>query len=273
MPPKKNVKAPAEGKEASSRLTAAAAANSSNNTTSTTSSSITAAAATTTTAVAAVTVVAGCAPRVISNRILDCDAKGIPWCIAAMRENFNQALCRRSKEVQSTPEWQAANAADRRAMIQTARSRKEQEQDLGFDWREAARNMGFRAKGDSFIWKEGCPIYGTAGASDPAEEEEEEEELPFSLPDDEPTTKKRRREDEEGDEDDPDGDYTRLYMSRSIPRQTATAASVLSFLLALYKAAEKRNIWTCLVDFRELLQAQIKSFFHSYIMYTRAKTS
>ncbi|TGO51849.1 hypothetical protein BCON_0153g00150 [Botryotinia convoluta] len=225
MPPKKVVKAPAKGKKTSAHL--AAAANSSN----TTSTSTIAA----TTAAAAATVVAGCKPRGISNRMLKYDAKGIPWFIAAMRENINQALCRTEKAVKSTAEWQAANPAAKKAMVQAARSQKEQqERDLGFDWRDAARKMGFRAKGKDFVWKEGCPIYGAAGASDPAEEEEEE--LPFSLPDDEPTTKKRRRDDEDDDEDDPNGDYTKKYMSSSIPRQTAAAASVLSFLLLVSSA-------------------------------------
>lgn len=138
MPPKKNVEAPDKGKNTSAHLAAAAAANNSN-TTSTTSTttanssnttSITAAATTTaaTTAPAAAIVVAGCEPRDISNRMLERDAKGIPWFIGTMRENINQALCRKSKEVKSSPEWQAANPADKKAMVQAARSHKEQEQ-------------------------------------------------------------------------------------------------------------------------------------------------
>ncbi|TGO38364.1 hypothetical protein BHYA_0076g00150 [Botrytis hyacinthi] len=226
MPPKKVVKAPAKGKKASADLAAAAAAANSSSSTSTT-------AATTITATAA-TVVASCEPRNISDRTLKCEAKGIPWFIGTMRENINQALCRTEKTIKSSEKWQAANPADKKAMVQAARSQKEQqERDRGFDWREAARNMGFQAKGDNFLWREGCLIYGTAGASDPTEEKEEEE-LPFSLPDDEPTIKKRHRDDEDDDEDDPNGNYTKRYMSRSIPRQTVAAAFVLSFLLLVF---------------------------------------
>ncbi|KAF7889506.1 uncharacterized protein EAF02_001921 [Botrytis sinoallii] len=306
MPPKKVVKAPAKGKKVSAHLAAAAAA---------------------------ATVVATCEPRNISNRTLQCEAKGIPWFIGTMRENFNQALCRTQKAVESDEKWQAANPAHKKAMVQAARSQKEQqERDLGYDWQVAARNMGFRTKGNNFLWKEGCPIYGTAGASDPTEEEEEEEEeLPFSLPDNEPTTKKRRRDDEDDDEDDPNGDYTKRafklppsspvlcglrsldlwcrpaplcfpwvslipsihlnpfeqstgMVSQAVVRLCATPwppghlfpllsyFSPLLCLRALHKAAGGRNIWTCLVEYREL-QAQIKLFLRSSIIFTRAKTS
>ncbi|KAF7920783.1 uncharacterized protein EAE98_008812 [Botrytis deweyae] len=298
MPPKKVVKAPAKGKKVSAHLAAAAAANSSS-TTSTTSTSTT-----------ATTVVATCEPRNISNRTLQCEAKGIPWFIGTMRENFNQALCRTQKALEKTHEWRDANPAVKKTMLQAARSQKEQqERDLGYDWRVAARNMGFRAKGNNFLWKEGCPIYGTAGASDPTEEEEEEEEeeLPFSLPDNEPTIKKRRRDDEDDDEDDPNGDYTKrafklppsspaLCGLRSLDLWCRPAPLCFPWVslipsihlnpflkpsldfaplrgrLALPKAAGGRNIWTCLVEYREL-QAQIKLFLRSSIIFTRAKTS
>ncbi|KAF7898645.1 hypothetical protein EAF00_005091 [Botryotinia globosa] len=325
MPPKKVVKAPAKGEKASTHLAAAAAAAASSSSTTTTN-------ATTTIAAAAATVVASCEPRNISNRTLEYEAKGIPWFIGTMRENFNQALCRAEKSVKRSKEWRDANPAKKKAMVKAARSQKEQEMGRRFDWRDAARNMGFRAKGDSFLWREGCPIYGTAGASDPTEEEEE---LPFSLPDDEPTIKKRRRDDddEDEDEDDPNGDYTKRYMSCSIPRQvrikppplsgqstdiqrsilifhiarlscrrllrcsavfaslidlnngpriqssanlqskkfrspwrpaplclpwTVAAAAVLSFLLALHKAAGGRNIWTCLLIAKSLARQKQK---------------
>ncbi|TGO54524.1 hypothetical protein BOTNAR_0265g00070 [Botryotinia narcissicola] len=211
MPPKKVVKAPAKGKKASTHLAAAA------------------------------TVVASCEPRNISNRTLECEAKGIPWFMGTMRKNLNQALCRTEKSVKSSKEWQATNPAKKKALVQAARSQKER--DKSFDWREAARNMGFRAKGDNFLWREGCPIYGTAGASDPTKVKEEE--FPFSLPDDEPSKssnhnlpiKKRRREDEDDDEDDPNGYYTKRASRLPSPSpvlcgiRTVAAAAVLSFLL------------------------------------------
>ncbi|THV48576.1 hypothetical protein BGAL_0240g00150 [Botrytis galanthina] len=299
MPPKKVVKVPAKGKNAYTHLAAAAATNSSTTTTTT----ITAA---TTIVAAAATVVASCEPRNISNRTLECEARGIPWFIGTMRENLNQALCRTVKTVKSSKRWQTANPTDKKAMIQVARSQKEQqERDRGFDWREAARNMGFRAKGDNFLWKEGCPIYGTAGASDPTKEAEEEEELPFSLPDDEPTIKKRRRDDDD-DDDDPNGDYTKraFRLPSSSPvlcgLRTAAAASVLSFLLLVFSAvvlfvsplpsatlsrnqanALKIRLFTKLPEgaisglvwSNPRVAGSINLFLRSYIIFTRAKTS
>lgn len=114
MPPKTVVNAPTKGKKASNHLAAAAAA--------------AAATTATTTIVAAATVVASCEPRNISNRTLECEARGIPWFIGTMRENLNQALCRTVKTVKSSKRWQTANPTDKKAMIQVARSQKEQQE-------------------------------------------------------------------------------------------------------------------------------------------------
>ncbi|KAB8294812.1 hypothetical protein EYC80_006773 [Monilinia laxa] len=164
--------------------------------------------------------VASCeAPR-LSARMITTERVGIPWWISRMRENLNQALCRAGKDAKTTAAWRAANATGKVAIVQAARSQKEQqERAAGFDWRDAATSMGFRAKGQDFDWKVGSPKYRTARSSDSEEEEEEEEEeLPFSLPDNEPTMG-GRREEEEDDEDDPMGEFTAHYVQNSAPRQ------------------------------------------------------
>ncbi|RAL58748.1 hypothetical protein DID88_003054 [Monilinia fructigena] len=137
-------------------------------------------------------------------------------------ENLNQALCRAGKDAKTTAAWRAANATGKVAIVQAARSQKEQqERAAGFHWRDAATSMGFRAKGQDFEWKVGSPKYHAAGSSDSGEEEkeeEEEEELPFSLSDNEPIMG-GRREGEEDDEDDPMGEFTAHYVQNSTPRQ------------------------------------------------------
>ncbi|KAA8569114.1 hypothetical protein EYC84_000784 [Monilinia fructicola] len=166
-------------------------------------------------------IVASCeAPR-LSARMITTERVGIPWWISRMRENLNQALCRAGKDAKTTAAWRAANATGKAAIVQAARSRKEQqERAAGFHWRDAATSMGFRAKGQDFDWKGGSPKYHAAGSSDSEEEEDEdedEEELPFSLPDNEPTMGGRREEDD--DEDDPMGEFTAHYVQNSAPRQ------------------------------------------------------
>ncbi|KAM0124154.1 hypothetical protein ACHAP3_010570 [Botrytis cinerea] len=237
MPPKKVVKASAKGKKSSARLAAAASSN-------TTFPTSTCSAIATTTAA-----------NSSSARARYREARGVPDDIGKATNNATQDRFRAKKKVKTTSAWKNANPKEKeRMLIAAANAVMKDKPDARAIGAAIGMKMGLRFG----KWRE-------MGKGENAEEgggdEEAEEEDAGAGPDDEPGVKEHRREDEDDDEDDPNGEYTKQYMSRSIPRQ------------ALCKAAEGRNIWTCLTDFRELLQAQIKPILRSHIMFTRAKTS
>ncbi|TEY47716.1 hypothetical protein BOTCAL_0301g00060 [Botryotinia calthae] len=197
MPPKKVMKASAKGKKTSARLAAAA----SSNTASTTSTSTSTTAVITTPA------------NKLSARARYREARGVPDDIGKDINNNTQRRRRAKIKVKATLAWKNANPKEKQEMLIAAANAVMKDKP---DARAMGAAIGMKMGLTFGKWRE-------MGKGEEAEEEEDA----GAGPDDEPGVKERLRDDKGDDEDDPNGEYTKQYMSRSIPRQVRIKLSPL----------------------------------------------